>query len=279
MDKTIAVFGRANADLTVRVPHRASEGRAAFGSPLAVTPGGKAFNQACAVARLGGRAALIANAGDDEWGRMLARTLAECGVDGAGFRLLPGVPTGAAVIEVTPDGESYVTFARSPGTDPRPADAARVVADVVVAQLDVPPEAVRALPRPPLLIGNLVPDPGLDTAFLSGLDLYAVNEHEAAAVLGTSRASAAEAVDGLLALGVPAAVVTAGRRGAAYGHLGGTGTVSAPRVDAVDSSGAGDAFLAALALELSRDRPLPDAVAVAVRVGSRAVRQRGSLLR
>ncbi|MEV4352336.1 PfkB family carbohydrate kinase [Actinoplanes sp. NPDC049596] len=276
----IAVFGRANVDLTVRVPHRASEGRTAFGSPLVVTAGGKAFNQACAVARLGGRAALIANAGDDEWGRLLARTLTEFGVDATGFRLLPGVTTGAAIIEVTPDGESYVTFARSPSTEPRPPDAAGVRADVVVAQLDVPAAAVTALPRPRLLIGNLIPDPGLDRAFLAGLDFYVVNEHEAAAVLGTSEVDAPAAVDGLLGLGIPGVVVTAGPRGAAYGHrTGTTGTVSAPTVDAVDSSGAGDAFLAALAVELSRGHPLPDAVAAAVLVGSRAVQQRGSLLR
>ncbi|XVU21668.1 PfkB family carbohydrate kinase [Actinoplanes sp. CA-054009] len=275
MTERIAVFGRANADLTVRVPHRASEGRTAFGSPLAVTPGGKAFNQACAVARLGGRAALVANAGDDEWGRMLARTLTSFGVDGSEFRLLPGVPTGAAIIEVTPDGESYVTFARSPATDPSEQDAARVRADVVVAQLDVPAAAVRALPRPRLLIGNLIPSEGVDPA---ALDLYVVNEHEAAAVLGTTRVDAGEAVRGLLDLGIPAVVVTAGARGASYGRRSGTGAVSAPRVESVDSSGAGDAFLAALALDLSRGRPLPDAVAAAVLVGARAVQKRGSLL-
>ncbi|WP_245923094.1 PfkB family carbohydrate kinase [Paractinoplanes atraurantiacus] len=276
MTERIAVFGRANADLTVRVPHRASQGRTAFGSPLVVTPGGKAFNQACAVARLGGRATLVANAGDDEWGRMLARTLTEFGVDSKDFRLRPGVPTGAAIIEVTPDGESYVTFARSPSTDPTPSDAARVRADVVVAQLDVAAEAVQAIPRPRLLIGNLIPSEGVD---LAALDLYVVNEHEAAAVLGTPHADAAAAVDGLLDLGIPAVVVTAGSRGASYGQRSGTGAVPAPQVKSVDSSGAGDAFLAALALDLSRGRPLPDAVAAAVLVGSRAVQQRGSLLR
>ncbi|MEU8818981.1 PfkB family carbohydrate kinase [Actinoplanes sp. NPDC048796] len=278
MTEQIAVLGRANADLTVRVPHRASVGRTAFGSPLAVTPGGKAFNQACAVARLGGRAALVANAGDDDWGRMLARTLAGFGVDGTGFRLLPATPTGAAIIEVTPDGESYVTFARSPETDPTAADAAGIRAETVVTQLDIPAAAVRALPRPPLLIGNLVPGPGLDRAFLATLDLYVVNEHEAAAVLDTTRVDAAEAVDGLLDLGIPAVVVTAGPRGAAYGRSTGTGTVSAPHVRAVDTSGAGDAFLAALTLALTRNRPLPDAVTAAVEVGARAVQQRGSLL-
>jgi ribokinase len=277
VEKRIAVVGRANADLTVRVPARASEGRTAFGSPLAVTAGGKAFNQACGIARLGGRAALVANAGDDEWGRLLARTLRDFGVDGEAFRLLPGVPTGAAIIEVTPDGEPYVTFARSPGTELRPSDVRPVRADVIVTQLDMPAEAVEALPRPPLLIGNLIPDPGLDPAFLTGLDLYVVNEHEAAAVLGTSPGGAPEAVGGLLDLGIPAVVVTAGPRGAAYGTRAGTATVPASRAEAVDTSGAGDAFLAALCLALSRGRELPDAVATAVEAGGRAIGHHGAL--
>ena len=279
MDPTFAVLGRANADLTVRVPHRASEGRAVFGEPLVVTAGGKAFNQACAIARLGGRAALVANAGDDGWGRLLARTLAEFGVDAGRFRLLPGETTGAAVIEVTPDGESYVTFARSPGTEPTAADARGIDADVIVTQLDIPGAAVEALPRARLLIGNRVPDPSVATAFLAELDVYVVNEPEAAAVRGDAAAGTADPVEALLGLGFRSVVVTRGARGAAYGHPGGTGTVSAPAVEAVDSSGACYAFLAALAVELGRDRALPDAVAVAVEVGSRAVRQRGSLLR
>lgn len=274
---SIAFVGRANVDLTLRVPRRPGPGRAVFAPPLTPTAGGKSLNQAYAAARLGGDAALIATAGDDDWGRLLHRTLTGAGVAVDGFRLLPGVPTGAAVIEVTPDGESYVVLA--PSAELTAADVERArPATVLVTQLDLPWEPLAALlsrPRPRTLIGNLVPHPDFD---LSTLDVFVANEHEAAAVLGEPAVPPDRAAAALRDRGIASVVVTAGPRGAAYAGKAGTGTVGAPRVTAVDTTGAGDAFLAALALHLDRDEPLADAVLAAVRVGSRAVTQLGSLL-
>jgi ribokinase len=274
---TIAFTGRANVDLTLRVPYRPGPGRAVFAPPLVPTPGGKSLNQAYAAARLGGDAALIATAGDDDWGRLLHRTLTGAGVSVDDFRLIPGVPTGAAVIEVTPDGESYVVLA--PSADLTAADVERArPAEVVVAQLDLPWEPLEALlarPRPRVLIGNLVPHPDFD---LAALDVFVANEHEAAAVLGEPSIPPDEAAAALRGRGIASVVVTAGPRGAAYAGRTSTGTVGAPPVVAVDTTGAGDAFLAALALHLGRGEPLADSVIAAVRVGSRAVTQRGSLL-
>ncbi|MEU6205917.1 ribokinase [Micromonospora musae] len=281
-DFDVTFVGRATIDLTVRVPHRALPGRAALGSPLSARPGGKSVNQAITVAQRGGRVRLVANVGADPWGRQIRAALTDVGVDTRHLKLIPDVTTGAAVIEVTPDGESYITLALSPATELTTPDVSRVSAldsRAVVVQLDLPPEPVTALLRrrpAPTVIGNLVPHADLDPNLLRHLDVLVVNQHEAAAILRSAGDEPREAAKALQHLGPPTVVVTAGPHGAAYAHPHGSGAVPAPTMPVVDTTGAGDAFLGSLALDLSRDVPLPEAVRTAVQVGSRAVGERGA---
>lgn len=279
----VTFIGRANIDLTVHVPHRASSGRTAFASTLTASPGGKSLNQAIAAVRCGGRSCLIANVGTDNWGHQIRAALTDTGVDTRFFTLIPEATTGAAIIEVTPDGESYITLALSPATELSAHDIqhATVALDTqaVVVQLDLPPEPVTSLllRRPaPIVIGNLVPHPELDSALLQHLDVLVVNQHEAAAILHTTTNDPLDAANALQRLGPRTVVVTAGRHGAVYTHPDGSGTVPAPTVPVVDTTGAGDAFLGSLALNLARHTPLPDAVTTAVQVGSKAVQHTGA---
>lgn len=285
--RTDVVFvGRANIDLAVRIPYRPGPGQTAFGSELVSTPGGKSLNQAIAVARLGGRATLVANAGDDHWGRHLMTSLIEAAVDVTHFHLLPGVPTGAAIIEVTPDGENYLILSISPGTElnaNQVDDAlARVDAPVTVVQLDLPPEPVTQVLSAPgrgtIRIGNLVPHPGLDMTLMKRLDVLVVNQHEAATILGVADISPRAAARQLRQLGPRRVVVTAGRDGAAYSDIEQSDTIDAHTVEVVDTTGAGDAFLGSLALDLAKNMPLSDAVPRAVSVGAEAVQHRGAQL-
>lgn len=280
MQERIAFVGRAVVDLTVRVPQRATPGRAVYGGPLVATAGGKAVNQAYAAARLGGDVALVANAGADHWGDLLAATLNEAGVDLDGFQLLPGVPTGAAIIEVTPDGESYVALALSDDAELSAEDVRaafhRRTAGIVVCQLDLPAEALDGLPPSRQRIGSLIPR---NPEMLSTLDLLVVNEFEAASILHRGGTDARTAAEGLRDLGIKAVVVTAGAKGAVVSDGGGTRVVEAPPVAVVDTTGAGDAFLGALAVDLAAGRPLADAVPLAILVGSQAVQHAGSLYR
>lgn len=280
-----AIFiGRTNVDLTVRVPYRAGPSQTVFASPLVTTAGGKSLNQAIALARLGGGACLVANAGDDHWGHLLKTALVDAGVDVAHLQLLPGTTTGAAIIEITPDGENYLVLAISPATELRPdhvdAALARTAAPVVTVQLDIPPEpVVTALSRSPartVRIGNLVPHPALDRDLMKCLDVFVINQHEAASILGVADLDPLTAAQQLRQLGPAAVVVTAGAGGAAYSHPAGSDSIAAATVPVVDTTGAGDAFLGSLALDLSRDVWLHDAVAHAVQVGTEAVRYQGA---
>lgn len=282
----VTIIGRANIDLTVRVPYRPEPGQTAFGSELVAAAGGKSLNQAIAVARLGGRASLVANAGADLWGRQLRDALVEAGVNTDQFRLLPDVPTGAAIIEVTPDGENFIILATSPKTEltREQVDIAlsEIASPIVVIQLDLPPEPVSAAlsesGRPLIRVGNLVPHPALDRDLMRHLDVFVVNQHEAATILGLADVDPLTAARRLRDLGPSAIVVTAGGAGAAYSHADHAGTVAASKVPVIDTTGAGDAFLGDLVLSLAQGIALPAAVARAVRTGTDAVQHQGAHL-
>ncbi|WP_433530131.1 PfkB family carbohydrate kinase [Micromonospora sp. CA-263727] len=279
----VTFIGRANIDLTMQVPHRARPGRTAKGSPLTVSAGGKSLNQAIAAARRGARTALIANVGADAWGHHITTTLTDAGVDTRHVHLIPDATTGAAIIEVTPDGESYITLALSPATELTSEDidhaAAGLTTQAVVVQLDLPPEPTTTLlshRRAPIVIGNLVPHPHLDPNLLQRLDILVVNQHEAAAILRSTTDDPVNAAVALRRLGPRAVIVTAGEHGAVYTHPHGSGTAPAPTVQAIDTTGAGDAFLGSLALDLARNIPLHDAITTAVRAGSHTVQHIGA---
>lgn len=279
----VTFVGRANIDLTTHVPHRASPGRTTFGSPLTTRPGGKSLNQAITTAQRGGRACLIANIGSDSWGHQIHTALTQAGVDTRYLTHIPNTATSAAVIEVTPDGESYITLALSPATELTTHDIrqATTILDTraIVVQLDLPAEPVTTLlhQRPaPIVIGNLVPHANLHPNLLRHLDLLVVNHHEATTILRTNTTNPLHAATALQQLGPRAVVVTAGPDGAAYIYPRGSGTIPAPAVPVIDTTGAGDAFLGALALDLTRQTPLPDAITTATHIAAQTIQHSGA---
>ncbi|MBQ1051832.1 bifunctional hydroxymethylpyrimidine kinase/phosphomethylpyrimidine kinase [Micromonospora sp. C51] len=268
----VAFVGRANIDITVRVPQRPVAGRTMFASaPATTTPGGKSLNQALAARMAGVRSSLVSAAGDDPWGTFLTRALDDAAVDVSFFHLVPSASTGVAIIEVTPDGENYIVLARHPKaelTGEHVRDGLQQLqAPIVVTQLDLQPDAVNAVFRhhhARRLIGNLVPHPRLGPTALTPLDVFVSNEAEAAVILGRHHADPSVAAEGLRKLGPRAAVVTAGAHGAAYSSPDHTALIPTQHVNALDTSGAGDAFLGTLAAQLARQAPLPHAVAEGV---------------
>ncbi|GLF93171.1 ribokinase [Streptomyces yaizuensis] len=283
----LLVVGSANADLVVRVERRPGAGETVLGSDLAVHPGGKGANQAVAAARLGARTALLARVGDDAHGRLLlqAQRAAGVAVDGV---LTGGAPTGVALITVDPSGDNSIVV--SPGANAllTPGDirsAARLVraARVVSAQLEIPlatvVETVRVLGGAGRFVLNPSPAGPLPAEVLTACDPLVVNEHEARVLLGDGAGpDPAGWARSLLALGPRSVVVTLGAAGAltADGRTGVVERVAAPRVSAVDTTGAGDAFTAALAWRLGRGEEPAAAARYAARVGAAAVTRPGA---
>ncbi|MET9664543.1 ribokinase [Streptomyces sp. NPDC006475] len=283
----LLVIGSANADLVIGVERRPAPGETVLGSDLSVHPGGKGANQAVAAARLGARAALIARVGDDDHGRLLLRSQRAAGVDTAGV-LVGGAPTGVALITVDPSGDNSIVV--SPGANARltPADVraaqdllaeARVISVQLEIPLDTVAEVVAVLPPTARLVLNPSPPAPLPPDVLAACDPLVLNEHEARFILGSSAgATPEEWAAGLLAIGPRSVVITLGAQGA---FVADTRTdapvhVPSPRVEAVDTTGAGDAFTAALAWRIGLGEPLATAAAFAVRVGAAAVTGQGA---
>ncbi|MER5177108.1 ribokinase [Streptomyces sp. NPDC002896] len=284
-DYDLLVVGSANADLVIGVDRRPGPGETVLGSDLAVHPGGKGANQAVAAARLGARTALLARVGDDAHGRLLLDSQRAAGVDTVGV-LTGGAPTGVALITVDPSGDNSIVV--SPGAnarltpeDVRAAKALLASARVVSAQLEIPletvAEVVRGLADGSRFVLNPSPPAPLPAEVLAACDPLVVNEHEARVILGGSAGDAPEEwADGLLALGPRSVVITLGAEGALVADGASAVRVPSVNVAAVDTTGAGDAFTAALAWRLGLGEDLPTAAAFAVRVGAAAVTKEGA---
>jgi ribokinase len=285
----VFIVGSINQDFVLKVERRPKPGETVTDAVLSTHNGGKGANQAAAAALLGGSVALLGRVGDDGFGGPLVRALEEKGVDTALIEEVPHSSTGTAFITVTEDGENSITVA--PGANrrltPEDVDAARgaiAEAAVLVAQMEVPRECVARAVEVAGEVGtrvilNLAPPFDVPRAVLEGLDPLVVNEHEAAFLLGDTVEgveAARAAASGLLALGPKSAVVTVGADGAVFAVGEDAEHVPAPEADVVDTTGAGDAFVGALALWLARGASLDEAVGYAVRAGSAAVTREGA---
>jgi ribokinase len=285
----VFVVGSINQDFVMYVERRPEPGETVTDAQLSKGNGGKGANQAAAAALLGAGVIFLGRVGDDGFGEPLVEALADKGIDTSLIEAAPDSSTGTAFITVTPDGENAITVA--PGANRRlipddvdTASEAIGEARVLVAQMEVPPEVVLravevAAGSGARALVNLAPPFEVPRALLERLDPLVVNEHEAAFLLGErveGVEGALSAAPELLALGPKSAVITVGEAGAVFAEGESTKHLPAPKVDVVDTTGAGDAFVGALAVRLAQDASLEDAVAYAVRAGAAAVTKEGA---
>jgi ribokinase len=271
----VIVVGSANADLVVTVDRRPGPGETVLGSDTDVLPGGKGANTAVAAAKLGARVSLLAAIGDDTHGRMLLKSLREAGVDVTEIQRSDR-PTGVAYIFVTPDGENSILVSPGANSALSADDLTIPDAKVLVASLEVPLQTIEhavavAAERGIRAVVNVSPPAQLSEATLAALDPIVVNEHEAAELLAGDSDPRR-----LLELGPRSAVITLGASGALVVEQGGVQTVEAPSVEAVDTTGAGDAFTGALAAQLAQGAELVQAARFAVKVAAISVTRRGA---
>ena len=285
----VFVVGSINQDFVLKVQRRPSPGETVTNAELSTHNGGKGANQAAAAALLGASVALLGRVGDDGFGEPLVRALAEKGVETDLVEGVENASTGTAFITVTPDGENAITVAPGANRSLTPDDVEAVAgaigeARVLVAQMEIPPETVAravelAAEGGTRAMVNLAPPRELPRAALERLDPLVVNEHEAAFLLGhevEGVEGALSAAPELLSLGPRSAVITVGKDGAVCSDGDSTAHAPAPEAEVVDTAGAGDAFVGALAARLARGDALGEAVAYAVRAGAAAVTKEGA---
>lgn len=274
----IAVVGSLNADLLVRVARHPRPGETLHGSGGEIAPGGKGANQALAAALLGGDVAMVGAVGDDAWAGPATALLRDAGVQLSALRVVAGA-TGLAIVAVADSGENAIIVIPGAngtmGAAPVEEAAGTIAgADIVVLQGEIPRDGIEraAALTAGRLVVNLAPVLEVARWVLEAADPLVVNEHEAALVLdqlGLPAARDAEAAArALLGAGVRSVVVTLGAEGALVADGDGVAHLPSPVVRVVDTTGAGDAFVGALAFRLSQGERLREAAAFAARVGA-----------
>jgi len=280
----VVVLGSANLDIVVPVPHHPATGETVLGGHHDRIPGGKGANQAVAAARLGARVAMVGRVGSDDAGGTLRAALQEAGVDCRHLAVDGQAASGLALIGVDRSGDNTIIV--SPGANGRvgPDDvvaAAPLLASaaVTLVQLEVPAMAVEAALAASggTVVLNPAPASLLSAALLERVDVLVPNRIELAQLAGSAEADGLAAVEEMArGLPVPTVVVTLGADGALLVAGGDAVVLPAPPVEAVDTTGAGDAFCGAIAEALARGVAIDEATARAVHAGSLATTRRGA---
>jgi len=264
---TIAVIGSVNLDIVAKVARLPKPGETVTGAELAKYPGGKGANQALAAKRLGSDVSLIARVGDDAAADEALALLREGGVDLEQCRAVEGVATGTALIAVSPSGENHIVVAPGANRMLTENDAGTVEADALICQLEVPvPVIVHAAKSfDGFFCVNLAPAAEIDVTVLQRADLVVVNETESEWYGGSL-----EACTGYVATTRGKGVATLERNGELITEA------SPPTVDAVDTTGAGDTFTAALTVALVEGQPPDEALQFACTAGALAATAMGA---
>lgn len=266
----ICVVGATNIDLIAKVPRLPAIGETLPAHSFHIDCGGKGANQALMARGLGARVTMVTKLGRDVFGERALRNYEEHGIETAFVSWDEQRGSGVASILVDDQGRNAIVYVpgANAGLSPGDIHAARdaiAEADALVCQLEVPLETtVEALRiakscTRPVTVFNPAPGRRISTEVLALCDVVVPNEIEAEALTGIAIVTlddAGTAARRLLDAGAAAAVITLGARGALVAGRDGTVHVPAVPVDAIDSTGAGDAFIGTLAYFLGRRAPL-----------------------
>lgn len=276
----VAVVGSVNMDLVASVTRLPRPGETVHALGFQQFVGGKGGNQAVAAARLGRRVAFVGLTGDDAEGQAVRAALSAEGVDLSHLGSTSEAGTGRAIVLVDEDAENSIVVVGGANAvleegHLTAASEALAGATVVVSQLEIPVATVQAAARMTAGIFMLNPAPAqkLPRELLELVDVLVVNETEYGVVLGRPLPEDLADVEAdVTACGLRCTVVvTLGGRGAALCHQGEVVHASVPPVSVVDTTGAGDTFIGALADALSRHEPAPQALRWAVHAASLSV--------
>jgi ribokinase len=270
----VVVVGSANLDLVATLDHLPKPGETIVALDYAEHAGGKGVNQAVACARMGARTAFVGCVGNDDAGTFLRGVLENEGIDTTMLRVVD-MPTGRAFINVDSRGENEIVVVSGANTQVGVAQNPLVLptSRVLLMQLEIPLATVSAaltLARKSgtLTVLNPAPYKSLTEDVLSLVDVIVPNETESAACGGTNA---------LLKAGVATVVTTLGEKGAVINTASSETSIAPHKVVAVDTVGAGDAFIGALSAELARGATISDAASVGAVAGALATTVHGAV--
>lgn len=285
----VIVVGSSNMDLVVKSERIPAVGETILGGDFLMVPGGKGANQAVAAARLGAEVYFIARLGEDIFAEASLKNFRKVGVKTKYINRTSNAPSGVALIAVDNKGNNLIVVAPGANSmlsvdDVRKAEADIETSGAVVAQLEIPIETVEFAAelahkhKVPFIL-DPAPARDLSPALLQKVDILTPNETEAQMLTDVKvedEKSARAAAEKLLDAGVRAVIVTMGSTGYLLAQNASFNFVEAPKVKAVDSTAAGDAFTGALACGIAAGKAVDDAAAFANCVAAVSVTKMGA---
>jgi ribokinase len=281
----ISVLGSIHMDFTITLPNLPRYGETVIGYELKMTPGGKGANQAVASAKLGMKTYMIGKVGYDFMGEILIKNLEKNNVEKRYVYMDKDSHTGIALILVDSKGRNMIAVA--PGADSKVSkkdvdDAVDAIksSDILLTQLEIPISTVEYAVKKAKDVGtkvivNPAPAASLPKSLIENTDILTPNEVELETLTGIkinefNLSEVKKAAKRLIDIGVKTVIVTLGERGALLVNNKGSKHVKGVKVNVVDTTGAGDAFNAALAVALAEGKDVEQAVRIANYVGALA---------
>lgn len=286
--KNICVIGSLNMDLVVNVDTMPKPGQTIIGSNFKEVSGGKGANQAVAMARLNGNVSMIGKVGEDGFGQTLINSLKNDKVDTTYIQTSKGA-TGVALITVDKNAQNSIVVSPGANFEVKEDDIDNNIeaiknSDIVVLQLETPLNTIKyALNKAKELnkytILNPAPAVKLDDEIIKNVDLLTPNETELEIISGVSietEEDIQKAAQIMIEKGVKELIVTLGSKGSLYINKEKSMFKKAYKVEAVDTTAAGDSYTGALAVALSQDKNIEDAMDFASKVGALSVLKEGA---
>ncbi|KPK40010.1 MAG: hypothetical protein AMJ78_07615 [Omnitrophica WOR_2 bacterium SM23_29] len=265
----ITVVGSSNTDFCVKVDCLPKRGQTVLGSGFIIAAGGKGANQAVQIAKLGSKIVFVARIGCDYFGDKSVQNFKKLGINTKYIVRDRKHPSGAAVIFVDKKGGNQIAVAPSSNrflsaSDIKRASRAIRRSKVMLLQLEIPLDAVKkaieiASASKSKIILNPAPFKKLDNTLLKKVDILVPNETEAEGLTGVEVKDINSAIKAgriLLKKGVKLVIITLGRLGCILISKDGAEHLPAPKVNAIDTTAAGDSFCGALAVGVSEGRDL-----------------------
>ncbi len=287
--KKIVVVGSCNTDMVIKAERLPIPGETILGGTFLMNPGGKGANQAVAAARLGGDVTLISKTGNDVFGKQSVVLYNSENVNTDFISSDSKLPSGVALITVDSMGENCIVVASGANANLKPSDIDKAMkaidnSDFVLMQLEIPLETVEyvaeiASAKGKKVILNPAPARALSNSLLKHLDLIIPNKSEAEILSGikvTDIETAKQAAEIIAKKGVDNVVITLGSQGALIREKDSFQFVAAHKVEAVDTTAAGDTFCGALCVGLSEGKTILESVKLAVRASAITVTRMGA---
>lgn len=287
--KKILVVGSSNTDMVIKTNNFPAPGETILGGRFLMNAGGKGANQAVAAARLGGVVTFVGKIGDDIFGKQAVQQLEDEGINVDFVAVDPENPSGVAMITVDRHAENSIVVAPGSNGTLSPADFDKAGtelagSELVLMQLEIPIPTVEYIARKAAeqqkkVILNPAPAAALSDELLQNLYIITPNETEAELLTGikiTDEASALKAANQLHAKGVQSVIITMGAAGAFLFENGQLQLIKAPKVEAIDTTAAGDTFNGALAVALSEGKSIAESVAFANKAAAISVTRIGA---